>query len=93
MYKVRIRQSAYLPLTEERISESQLVGLPRRYRKTRTRISRCNDEKEPSHIETADGEDASSIIHLFSETNQHILTPQEPWNREYPLFNPLSFMP
>ena len=56
------------------MSESQVIDLPRRYRKTRTRIGRCNDEKEPSHIETADGEDASSIIHLFSETNQHILT-------------------
>ncbi len=31
----------------------------------------CRKNEQIFHIETADGEDASSIIHLFSKTNQH----------------------
>lgn len=37
--------------------------------------------KKDFPIETADGEDASSIIHLISETDQHILPRKNPEQR------------
>lgn len=37
----------------------------------------CRKNEHVFLIETADGEDASSIIHLFSKTNQRFLDPQE----------------
>lgn len=40
-------------------------------------------------IETADGEDASSIIHLISETDQHTFYPAKTRKREYPLLEKL----
>jgi hypothetical protein len=40
-------------------------------------IDHVNQKKQIFHIETADGEDASSIIHLFPEDQSALFDPSE----------------